>query len=282
MIQALTDLFQFQFWRYAIAGGLAIALVCSVLSVYVVLRRMAFIGQGISHAAFGGIALGIYFFAGTAHAILGIYATALAFCLVVAWLIAATTRESRVSEDSAIGIFFVVAMALGVIFFKAARGYNQDAMSYLFGSVLALTRTDLWLIYGLGTLVLVPLILFQKQLLYYCFDMQMAEVSGVPVRFLHYLLLTLITITIVISVRLVGIILVSAFLVLPGATAHLLARRFAGMLGASVLLGLGTTLLGLAISCVTDLPAGATIVLIQFAVFLVVFALHRLRYRHVA
>lgn len=279
LIQPITDLLRYEFWRYAFIGGLLTSLVCSVLSIYVVLRRMAFIGQGISHSAFGGIALGIYLFAGHPYSTVGIYATALIFCILVAWFIAGTTREGTISEDSAIGIFLVVSMAIGIIFFKAARGYNQDAMSYLFGSVLALSKTELWIIVALAIVVLVPLFAFQKEFIFYAFDQRMARVAGVPVVFLHYLLLTLLSVTIVISTRLVGLVLVSAFLVLPAATAQLLTERLRTFIASSIALGVCCTLCGLIISSLVDIPAGAAIVLTQFAVFLSALGWQRVRSR---
>lgn len=268
---------EYAFWRHAVLGGVIISLVCSLLSVYVVLRRMAFIGQGISHSAFGGIALGVLLFSGSAAAEPKIYATALVFCLAVAFLIATTSQSSKVSEDSAIGIFFVVSMALGVIFFKMARGYNQDVFSFLFGSILALTGRELAFMSAFAVLVAAPLLLLQKELLYYTFDEEMARVSGVPVRMLHYLLLALLAVTIVVSVRMVGIILISAFLILPGATAQLIARRFHWMIILSMLCGLVTTMTGMIVSWMTDWPTGAAIVLVQFVVFAAVVLIRRLR-----
>ena len=282
LTQVFRDMLQYEFWRYAVAGGVVTAVVCSVLSVYVVLRRMAFIGQGISHSAFGGVALGVYLFGSQAYAVLGIYATALVFCIIVAWLIANTTKEEQVSEDSAIGIFLVVSMALGIIFFKAARGYSQDATTYLFGSVLALTKQELWLITGLSVLVLAPLLILQKEFLFYTFDPRMARVVGIPVNFLHYLLLTLLSVTIVISARLIGIVLISAFLVLPAATAQLLCSRFSRLMAISVGLGTGCTVAGLFLSCAADVPAGAAIVLVQFGVFLMALGWKRLRQKNLS
>lgn len=143
MISALQifwdDLVKYDFWRNAVLGGMIIGLVCSWLSVYVVLRRMAFIGQGLSHSALGGFALGILLFGGGAAAALHVDAVALAFCLAVAVLIAVVSNHTEISEDSAIGIFFVASMALGAIFFRIAPGYNQDVSTYLFGSVLAIS-----------------------------------------------------------------------------------------------------------------------------------------------
>jgi ABC-type Mn2+/Zn2+ transport system permease subunit len=279
MLEALSQLVHdfgaYEFWRRAVIGALIVSTVCSLLSVYVVLRRMAFIGQGISHSAFGGIALGVLLFAGSAAADAKIYATALVFCLVVAFFIGATTRHTKISEDSAIGIFFVVSMALGVIFFKLARGYSQDVATFLFGSIIGITRTDLLVMAIVAPVVVIPLLLLQKELLYYTFDEEMASVSGIPVRFLHYLLLALLSLTVIICVRMVGIILISAFLILPGATAQLLAHRFNKMVAVSLAAGILTSMAGLLISWYTDWPTGAAIVIVQFVVFVVVFMVRR-------
>lgn len=276
-IRLAHDLATNAWWRHAILGGLAIAAVCSLLSVYVVLKRMAFIGQGISHSALGGIALGWFLFAGTAAADAKAFVTALLFCIGVAFLIGATTRQSRISEDSAIGIFFVASMALGAILLKMIRGYAPDVYGLLFGSILAMTRTDLAGIVLLALVVAVPLLLLQKELLFYTFDENMAQASGLPVALLHYLLLTLLSVTIVVSAKFVGILLVSAFLILPGATAHLLTTRFRTMLVLSVAFGLLTTLAGLLASDLLDWPSGPSIVMVQFGAFLAAFALRRLR-----
>jgi zinc transport system permease protein len=271
------DFYLFDFWRLAVAGGFLVSISCSILSVYVVLKRMAFIGQGISHSAFGGIALGILLFSGTAAADAKIYATTLIFCILVAFLIGATTRHSRISEDSAIGIFFVVSMALGVIFIKSTPGYNQDVFGYLFGSVLLLTSSDLWVIAGDTVLVTGVILLFYKELTYYTFDESMAAVSGVPVRFLHYMMLALLSFTIVISVKMVGIILISAFLILPGAIAQLLASRFNFMVLWSIASGLVTMAIGILVSHGMNWPTGATVVIVQFAVFVTIFLIRRLQ-----
>lgn len=269
------DLVTYDFWRRAVLGGLAVSAVCSLLSVYVVLRRMAFIGQGISHSALGGFALGIYLFGSAPAFALHVDATALGFCLLVSALIAATTRHTKISEDSAIGIFFVASMAMGAIFFRMTPGYNQDVYSFLFGSILAISPAQLYSTVALAAIVGVPLLVLQKELLYYTFDEEMASVSGVPVNLLHYLLLGLLSLTIIISARLVGILLVSAFLILPGATAQLLTQRFRPMVLWSLVSGIATTIAGLVLSNATDWPSGAAIVLVQFGAFSVVFAVRK-------
>ncbi len=267
------DLIKYEFWRNAVIGGMIISLVCSWLSVYVVLRRMAFIGQGISHSALGGFALGILIFGGGAATALHVDSVALLFCLGVAALIAFTSNHTKISEDSAIGIFFVASMALGAIFFRMAPGYNQDVYSYLFGSVLAVSSAQLVAIAGLGLLVVAPLILFHKELLYFTFDEDMARVAGLPVTILHLLLLSLMSVTIIISSRIIGVLLVSAFLILPGATAQILTQRFRNMIAVSLIIGFSTTAVGLLISNGTDWPTGSTIVLTQFVLFIIVFAI---------
>lgn len=269
------DLVQYEFWRNAVIGGLLISAVCSLLSVYVVLRKMSFIGQGISHSALGGFALGLWLFGGGAAVALKVDAVALAFCLFVAGLIGLTTRHTKVSEDSAIGIFFVASMALGAIFIHLAPGYNQDVYSFLFGSVLAMTNSEIIMTGALSICIGLPLLLLQKELLYYTFDEDMAGVSGIPVNFLHFLLLTLLSLTIIISARLVGVLLVSAFLILPGATAQLISHRFRYMIISSLLVGTGTTFFGLLVSNWTDWPSGAAVVLVQFVLFLIVFTIRK-------
>ena len=252
-------------------GGIVVSTMCSLLSVYVVLRRMAFIGQGISHSALGGFALGLLLFGAAPAAALKVDITALTFCLVVAGLIALTTRHSKISEDSAIGIFFVASTALGAIFFRMAPGY-KDIYSYLFGSIFGMDYAQLWTAAVLAIVVIIPLFLFHKELLFYTFDEEMAGVSGVPVNFLHLLLLGLLTLTIIISARLVGVLLVSAFLILPGTIAQLMTQSFNRMLLAAVLTGILTTVVGLVVSNFTDWPTGAAIVLVQVAVFSIMFA----------
>lgn len=270
------DLVTYEFWRRALIGGLLISVVCSVLSVYVVLKRMAFIGQGISHSAFGGIALGVLLFAASPHAQTLIYVTGILFAVSIAFAIAAITRRHAVSEDSAIGVFFVVSMAFGVICFSKVPGFSQDAFGYLFGNILAVSAEELVGIFVMSVAVLGLVALLHKEFFYYVFDEEMARVSGLPVAALHYLLLALLSVVIVLSVKMIGIILVSAFLVLPGVTAHLLSRRMGAMMAGAVAFGVATTVSGVVLSAYLDWPTGASIVVLQFAAFLLVLGLSRL------
>jgi zinc transport system permease protein len=266
---------QYEFMRQALIAGVVVGLVSSILSVYVVLKRMAFIGAGISHAAFGGVALGLLIFQSAQRPDLWISLITAAFCLTVAMAIGFTTRRGPISADSAIGIFFASSMALGVLFVGLRKQYTADVFGYLFGSILSVTRDDLLSIVVLASLVLLAVGLLFKELLFYSFDETMAMASGLPVGALHHLLLALLALTIVVAVKVVGIVLISAFLVIPGATARLLSGRFRPMMALSVAVGVGSALAGLVISSYWNIPSGATIVLTQFAIFVVVAGLHR-------
>jgi len=267
----------FQFMRHALLAGLLVGLTCSILSVYVVLKRLAFIGQGISHSAFGGVALALYLFEKTASASLKIDATSLVFCTIVAILIGIVSRGRRISSDSAIGIFFAVSMASGVIFISLRRRYTGAVFSYLFGDILGVSSGDVILIAIVGAVVIGIVIAFYKELFFFCFDENLAGVSGLPVRFLHYLLLILLALTIVISIKIVGIILVSAFLVIPGSVARLLTGNFRKMILISITAGTLSVLSGLYLSNELEMPSGATIVLVQFVIFLAAMIARKLR-----
>ncbi len=258
---------EFAFMRQALLAAIIVGGLCSVLSVYVVLRGMAFIGNGIAHAAFGGIALGLLLFgAGAAGSVPTSLVTA-AFCLATALAIGIVSRRGRLSADSAIGIFFAFAMALGVLFVSLRRDYTADLMTYLFGSILAVTHRDLIMMAVLAALILGFVALSYKELIYFSFDPQMAWASGLPVAFLHYALLTMLALTIVASVKVVGVVLVSAFLVIPGATARLVCGRFGSMMATAVAFGILSSFLGLYVSHLYDVPTGATIVITQFLGF---------------
>ncbi len=265
-ISFLESLQAFEFMRNAFLAGLIVGITCSILSVYVVLKRLAFIGQGISHSAFGGIALALLLFEDSDGADLSVNIVTLVFCLIVAVLIGWASRGKRISEDSAIGVFFAVSMAAGVIFISMRQRYTGEVFSYLFGNILGVTSSDIVSISVLAAIVLAVIIAFFKEIFFFCFDERLATISGLPTRFLHYLLLILLALTIVISIKVVGIILVSAFLVIPGATAKLLSSSFKTMLVISATIGTASSLIGLYASYHLEVPSGAAIVLVQFVI----------------
>jgi len=258
------DILDYIFMQRALITAVLVGGVCAVVGVYIVLKKMAFIGAGISHSAFGGVALGFFFG-------LNPVTVAVPFCLATALAIGWVSRRGRISEDTAIGIFFAGTMALGVLFIGLSRGYNVDLFGYLFGSILSVSNSDLWLILGLSLAVIGIILLFFKELLFLSFDEEIAKVSGLPVTALYYLLLSLIALTIIISIKIVGIILVSALLVIPAAAAYQVTRRFGTMTLVSIIFGVVSGVAGLFLSYYLDLASGATIVLVATVIFCLCF-----------
>ncbi|MDD3925172.1 MAG: metal ABC transporter permease [bacterium] len=266
----MIELLSYQFMQRALAAGIIISLVCGVLSFFVVLRRLSFIGVGLSHAAFGGVALGFF---------LGVEPTwtAIVFCAVIALLIGLVKHKGRIQEDTAIGIFFAANMAFGVMLIGLSHRYNVDLFGYLFGNILAITAYDLKMIAVVSFLVLAVVALFFKELLFCSFDEEMAGVCSVPAVPLNYLFMVLLSLVIVVSIKVVGIVLVSALLVIPAAAGRQFSSNYRGMLLASVLVGLLSTFGGLFLSYRFDLPSGSTIVLLATFIFGLSFLRERMR-----
>jgi ABC-type Mn2+/Zn2+ transport system permease subunit len=256
------DILQYAFMQRALLAGVLIGAVCAVVGVYVVLRGLAFIGAGIAHASFGGVALG--FLVGINPVL-----TAVAFCLATAWGIGAVARRGQVREDTAIGVFFASTMALGILFIGVMHGYNVDLFGYLFGSILAVTTQDLWITLGLGLVVLLVVGLFFKELLFVAFDAEMAQVTGVPAGGVYFLLLSLVALTVVLSIKVVGIVLVSALIVTPAAAAYQLTEDFRRMMLLAVVIGVASAVGGLLLSYPLNTASGATIVLLATLIFFV-------------
>jgi ABC-type Mn2+/Zn2+ transport system permease subunit len=256
------EFLSYDFGQRALLAGLIVGVGCAVLAFFVVLRRMAFVGVGISHAALGGVALGV---------LLGVdpVLAALLFSVAVAWLIGAIAGKGKLSEETAIGIFFPTAMAFGVALMAGTPDYRQNLLGYLFGNILLVRDADLVLAAVLvGGALLVTLLLF-KELLFISVDEETARASGLPATRLRYLLLTLLAVTIVSAIKVVGIVLVSAFLVIPAATAQIVAPSMRAMMGLSVVFALVSVIGGLWIAWILDLPSGAAIVLLAAAIFFV-------------
>lgn len=255
MFEALT----LPFMQRALLAGLLIAVPAGFLGTFIVARRLSFLGDGLAHAAFGGVALG--FLLGGEPLMVALPFT-LAAALGIGWV----RNNTSLSGDTAIGIAFAVSMALGIVFLSLKDSYATDAFAVLFGSILTVTNGDLWGAFGLFGLTLAALPLWPR-LGYATFDAELALADRLPVRRDDYLLLALTALVVVASVKVVGAVLIAAYLVIPAATARLWAKSFFGMTAISVVLALSGTVLGLACSYAFDLPSGATIVLVQAAVF---------------
>ena len=250
----------YAFFVRAIVASVLVSTVCAIVGTYVVLRGIAFLGDAISHAAFPGVVvaymLGIPFYLGAAVA-----------ALVTALAIGYVSKRGELRQDTAIGVLFAGAFALGVFLFSTIKGYVADLFSFLFGNVLAISPSDLVVLVLLGVGVLAVVAVLWKELLYATFDPFGAAASGIPVDRLEYLFLALVALTIVVSLQAVGIILVVAMLITPAATAQLLTARFTRLMLTAAAIGVATAVAGLYLSYWLDVASGATIVLVQTAVF---------------
>jgi zinc transport system permease protein len=257
------------FMQRALVAGVLVGFLASYYGVFVVQRGLSFLGSGLAHAAFGGVALGLLLNAQPLF-------VAVPFTVVVALAISWLRDRSELGADTAVGILFSVSVALGVIFLSLRREYTADAMNYLFGSILSVSGADLW-ITGAVSLVTVLAAPFWGRWAFATFDRDLARSDRLRVRRDDYLLSVLIAVTVVVAVKVVGIMLISAFLVIPAATARLLARTFRAMTGLSVAFGVVSSLAGLAASYYLDLPTGATIILGQAVLFAAALALRTIR-----
>jgi zinc transport system permease protein len=222
------------------------------------------IGDGLSHVSFGAIALGLF---------LGIYPfyVAIPIAIVASYLILWLAQKAKIYGDAAIGIVSSVGVATGVLLASLSHGFNVDLFSYLFGNVLAISRLEVWLAVGLSLLVSLIIIFFYNDLLAATFDEEFARVSGIKVGRLNLILTSLTAVAVVLAIKVVGVMLVSALLILPSVTALQVSRGFKQAMILSVLLAILSVIGGVTLSFFADLPAGASIVLLSFIFFLLFF-----------
>jgi zinc transport system permease protein len=262
VIAELVEIFGFPFMQRALVAGFLVALVGGLMGVFIVQRGLAFLGDGLAHAAFGGVALGL---------LLGVRQwlwVAVPFTLAAALGIAFVREQTKLSSDTSIGIFFAVSVALGVLFIGLIREYTIDAWHLLFGSILGVGQLDLAVIAGVALLTVIFMVPMWKRLAYMTFDAELAQTDGLKVRALEYLLFALAAVVVVASIKVVGVILVAAYLVIPAAAARLVSRSLFSMTLFSILLSLVSTVFGLVGSFFLDVPSGSTIILTQAALFI--------------
>jgi manganese/iron transport system permease protein len=262
----LTSPLQNDFMVRAFIAAILIGLVCSVIGVYVVLRNMSFIGDGLAHASFAGIVIAYLLKA-------DLYVGGLIFTILTALGIGAVAKKSEISLDTTIGVFFTAAFALGVALMSRVRTYVVDLQDFLFGNILAIDRRDIIIISVLAVAVLLVIVALYKELLFASFDPVSAGASGLPVDALSYTLLVLLAVTIIVSLQAAGIILVAALLVTPAATAYQLTNRFGPMMLISAAIGVGSGIVGLYLSYYLNVASGASIVLVATACFFIAMAL---------
>lgn len=257
----------YEFFQRALIASALAAILCAVVGSYVVLKGLAFIGDAVSHAAFPGVVAA--YLLGGSYLIGGGIAAFLA-AISVGWI----SRRSQLRFDTAIGVVFAGMFALGVFMFSSIHGFVGDLFGFLLGNVLGIATSDLIGLLLLGATVLAVVALLWKELLYSTFDPLGAAASGLAVAALDYLFLGLVALTIVVSLKAVGIIMVVAMLVTPAATAQLLTVRFTRMVWLSVVIGAGSAVLGLYLSFWFNVASGATIVLVQSSLFVLVLLLN--------
>ncbi|NTU68422.1 MAG: metal ABC transporter permease [Chlorobiaceae bacterium] len=258
----MPDFLHFEFMRNALIAALLSSIACGIIGSYVVVRRIGSISGGIAHTAFGGIGLGYYL---GVNPLLGV----IPFSLIAAIGIGLLTRKAKVAEDTAIGAFWATGMAVGVILIGMTPGYAPNLFSYLFGNILTVPVSDLRLILMLDILIGGLAWLFSKEFLAVSFDEEFSRVSGLRTIALDLLMLCLIALTVVIMVRVVGIVMVIALLTIPAAVAKMFSRTLHGMMALSILLSMLFNFAGLWLSWVFDVASGATVILVAAFVFLV-------------
>ncbi len=266
------ELLTYDFMQRSLLAAMAVGAVCSAIGVFVVLRGLAFVGAGTAHAAFAGVALA--YLMGWPP-----LAAAILFGLATVWITGWMEEQGRMKLDVSIGILYTATMALAILFIGMMKGYNAEVYGYLFGSVLSVTTEELQIILGLALSVIALLLLFSKELYFIAFDQEMAEASGVPARRMFYMLLTLVAVTVVVSLKTVGAILVFAMVLIPASTAYQLTHSLAQMTTLSVIIGTACAAGGMLLSSAWDLPSGPAIVLLATVVFIlsVLFSPKRLR-----
>lgn len=263
---------QYDFMQHALAAGLLVSVACGVVGTYVVVRRMVFISGGVSHATFGGI--GLAYFLGF-NPITG----ALVFAVSAAMAMGLLARRMRLSEDTGIGVLWATGMALGVVFVGLSKGYAPDLFSYLFGNILTVQQSELVLMVALDVVIVAVVAALYKEFLAISFDEEFSQAEGVPTGLLHLVLLGLVALTIVMVIRVVGIVLVIALLSIPPAIARQYTHKLSTMMWLAVGVGVVLSIGGIALSYILDLGSGATIILFGGFVLLLVM-LERRRSRH--
>ena len=268
----ISDLFEYEYLQRTIICGAIIGILCATVGVYVILRSMSFLGAGISHSALGGTAISVAIGS-------NILFTSFIFCMFIAWIIGFLTEKTKLKIDAAIGILFAFSQALGIFIFSLTPVYRTDLNSYLFGNIMSIGKSELTLCIVVTIIVLFFVFLFYRQLNSFIFDKEFAKVCGINIRFLHYMLLALIALTVVVSMQIVGILLVSALIVIPPTAASLITKRMGSTLTLSAIFGTISSILGICISYHLNAAPGPVIVLVSSAIFILCFIFHRHKLR---
>ncbi|MCP4132834.1 MAG: metal ABC transporter permease [bacterium] len=254
------DLLTYPFFLRAVIAAVLASVICGIIGTYIVSKRLVFIGGGITHASFGGIGIGYY---------LGLnpLVCAALFAVASAFGIEFFSKQSRMRVDSLIGIGWSLGMAIGIIFIFITPGYSDNLMGYLFGSILTVSWTNIGVMIILTAIIILFFTLYYKEILYIAFDEEYAITQGVPVKIFNYILLGLIALTIVLTIRVVGVILVISLLTIPQAAAGLFTNDFKRIIFYSIGAALASCLMGLSAAHYLDISPGASIILSSVVIF---------------
>lgn len=272
MMLEIFDALQYTFIQRAILATLLTSVACGVIGVYVVTKKIVFIAGGISHACFGGIGLSFYL---GLNPLVGL----LPFSILSAVSLGFLSKKTKVSEDSAIGILWSLGVAVGVILIYLTPGYAPDLMTYLFGNILTVPASDIWLMVAIDVIILVIVTLFFKEFLSMCFDEEYTRIVGVSADKIYLLLLCLLALATVAMIKVVGIILIIAMLSIPASISRKFSHNMKTMMVYSGIISTVLSLIGLALSYQFDLPSGATIILVMSIVYLLVVGISELQKR---
>lgn len=258
----MMEIFQYEFMQRAFVAALLVSVACGIVGTYVVIKRIVSLSGAISHSAFGGIGLGYY---------LGVnpILAAIPFSIMAAMGIGTIRERVKISEDTAIGILWSVGMAIGIIFINITPGYAPDLFSYLFGSILTVSNSDILIMVFLDILIVVTVYIFQREFLSISFDEEFSKVMGMPSQIIYILLLSLVALSVVVMIKVVGVILVIALLAIPAAISKQYTSDVKRLMILSTVTGMIFTSIGLYLAFIFNLASGATIIMVLAGAFLI-------------
>jgi zinc transport system permease protein len=262
MLEALS----FEFMQHALLAGILVSIISGIIGSLIVVNRMVFLAGGIAHTSYGGIGLAVFFG-------LPIFLGASLFAVVAAVIIAMLSLGNKSRIDTIIGLIWAVGMAIGVVLVDKTQGYNVDLMSYLFGSILAVSSSDLYFMGATLIVVVLAILKYYREMLAVSYDLEYASIRGINVRFIYTLMLVLSALSVVVAIKVVGLILVIAMLTIPVYIAQHISNSLIGMMISSSIISTIFTLIGLYISYSYDITSGASIILVS-AVCMSIFGIY--------
>lgn len=268
----IIELFDYAFFRNALLGSLFASIACGIIGTYVVSRRLVFISGGITHASFGGLGIGFYF---SLPPILSAMAFAIFSSFGIQWL----SRKQNVREDSAIAVFWSLGMAVGILLTFLSPGYAPNLSEYLFGNILTITTTDIISLVVLSGILILFFILFFHDIVSVSFDTEFAQTRRIPTQFIEYSMMLFIAVTIVLSIRLVGIVLLMSLITVPQMTANLFTVKYSKIISLSILFSFIACVAGLFLSYYLNVPSGAFIIFVLILIFFIAKGIKAIAFR---